>query len=109
MRRFGQLIKIDPARLEEYATYHADIWPEIADALRAAEIRNYSIYVDDDTLFAYFEYHGPDDEFDDRMDAVAAAPRMREWWDIMESIQRPLPTRADGEWWKNMREVFHLD
>ncbi|RVC09187.1 L-rhamnose mutarotase, partial [Mesorhizobium sp. M7A.F.Ca.AU.001.01.1.1] len=23
--------------------------------------------------------------------------------------QTPLPTRADGEWWAAMGEVFHLD
>lgn len=109
MRRFGQIIKIDPSRLDEYVAYHANIWPEIADALRAADIRNYSIYVEGDTLFGYFEYHGPDGEYDARMAAVAAAPRMREWWDVMEAMQRPVPTRAEGEWWKTLPEVFHLD
>ncbi|QTH43343.1 L-rhamnose mutarotase [Cohnella sp. LGH] len=25
------------------------------------------------------------------------------------SIQQPLETRAEGEWWASMEEVFHLD
>ena len=39
---------------------------------------------------------------------LAAAARMREWWDIMESIQIPLPTRQPGEWWAEMKLVFSL-
>ena len=109
MRRFGQTIGIDPERIEEYKRYHAAIWPEIAAAIAEAGIINYSIFLKDATLFAFYEYTGPDDEFDARMARMAAAPRMREWWDIMESIQRPLATRAPGEWWASMEEVFRQE
>jgi len=27
----------------------------------------------------------------------------------MMPMQRPLETRAQGEWWANMEEVFHAD
>jgi hypothetical protein len=27
----------------------------------------------------------------------------------MESMQRPLPTRAPGEWWASMEEVFRQE
>jgi L-rhamnose mutarotase len=43
------------------------------------------------------------------MRALAAAPRMREWWDLMEAMQIPLPDRRAGEWWAEMDEVFHQD
>lgn len=109
MRRIGQVIGLDPERVEEYRRYHAKIWPEIEEAIHQAGIRNYSIYLEGDQLFAYLEYHGPDDEFDQRMEALAEAPRMREWWDIMEPMQRPFENRASGEWWKKMEEVFHQD
>ena len=108
-RRFGQVIGLDPECIEEYRRYHARIWPEIEEAIQQAGIRNYSIYLDREQLFAYFEYHGPDAEFDQRMAALAEAPRMREWWDIMEPMQRPLEDRAPDEWWKNLDEVFHQD
>ena len=108
MRRFGQVIGLDPARLVEYRRHHDEIWPEITDALRAASIRNYSIFYRDGQLFGTFEYSGPDDEFDQRMAALAALPRMREWWDLMEPMQRPLADRAPGEWWASLEEVFHF-
>ena len=28
---------------------------------------------------------------------------------ITKAMQIPLPTRAEGEWWANMEEVFHVD
>jgi L-rhamnose mutarotase len=109
MRRFGQLIGLRPEKLEEYKRYHASVWPEILAALRNAEIRNYSIFHFDGKLFAYFEYHGPPGEFDERMRQIARSPRMREWWDIMDPMQLPPPGRDPGSWWANMEEVFHTD
>jgi L-rhamnose mutarotase len=109
MRRFGQLIGLRPEKLEEYKRYHAAVWPEILGALRKAEIRNYSIFHFDGKLFAYFEYHGPPAEFDARMREIARAPRMREWWDVMDPMQVPVEGREPGGWWANMEEVFHTD
>ena len=106
-RRFGQVIGLDPTMVETYARYHAEIWPELVEALHAAHFRNYSIFYTDAQLFGYFEYTGTD--FDADMRRLAAHPRVQDWWRIMEPMQRPLATRAPGEWWANLREVFHLD
>jgi len=108
MKRFGQLIGLRPEVLEEYKRYHAAVWPEILDAIHKAGIRNYSIFHFDGKLFAYFEYTGPDDEFEARMRELARAPRMREWWDIMDAWQTPVEGRKPGDWWANMEEVFHV-
>jgi L-rhamnose mutarotase len=107
MKRFGQLIGLRPEVLEEYKRHHASVWPEILAAIREAGIGNYSIFHFDGKLFAYFEYVGPDEEFEARMRKLAAAPRMREWWDIMDPMQRPVEGRAPGDWWASMEEVFH--
>jgi L-rhamnose mutarotase len=109
MKRFGQTIRLRPEAIPEYCRIHAQIWPEIADAIRAAGITNYSIFLKDTTLFAYFEYVGPEDEFEARMQGMADAPRMKEWWAITESMQVPIETRQPGEWWADMKEVFRQD
>ena len=109
MRRFGQVIGIDPASVKEYLRHHEKIWPEIEAAIREAGIRNYSIFLDGDQLFGYFEYHGPDDEYSQRMQSLAASPRMREWWGLIEPMQRPRDDRPDGDWWLTLEEVFHQD
>jgi L-rhamnose mutarotase len=109
VRRFGQLLGLRPECLEEYKRYHVKIWPEIEGAITAAGIRNYSIFHHRGQLFGYFEYVGPDGEFGARMKTLAEAPRMREWWDVMEPMQVPLEGRPPGAWWTDMEEVFHLD
>ena len=107
MTRYGQLIRVKPGRLEEYVAHHAEVWPEILEMIRQCNIRNYSIYHKDGHLFAYFEYTGND--FDADMAKMAADPKTLEWWALMKPMQEPLATRAEGEWWANMDEVFHAD
>lgn len=109
MRRFGQVLGIREECIEEYKRYHERIWPEIERAIHRAGIRNYSIFLHGGQLFGYFEYVAPDDEYDARMQALAEAPRMREWWDVMEAMQVPEEGRAPGTWWSDMEEVFHQD
>ena len=109
MKRFGQLIGLRPEVLEEYKRHHAAVWPEILAAIREAGIRNYSIFHFRGQLFAYYEYVGPESEYEARMRALARAPRMREWWDIMDAAQLPVAGRQPGEWWASLEEVFHTD
>lgn len=107
MRRFGQVIGVDPGRYEEYVTAHADVWPGVLARIADCGIRNYSIYAFGDRLFAYFEYHG--DDFDGDMRRMADDPETQRWWAYVMPMQRPLDGRADGEWWATMTEVFHVD
>ena len=106
-KRHGFVLRVKSDRLEAYKEYHRSVWPEVLEAISKAGIRNYSIFLRDDLLFGYYEYVGPPDQYAERMAAMAAAPRMREWWDIMEPMQEPLDTRQKGEWWAEMAEVFH--
>jgi L-rhamnose mutarotase len=107
MKRFGQVIGVKAEALERYTRYHAAVWPEILQMISACNIRNYSIYHKDGLLFAYFEYVG--DDFEADMKKMGDDPKTQEWWDIMKPMQEPLKTRAEGEWWSTMQEVFHLD
>lgn len=107
LQRFGQIIGVRPEALNKYVEYHARVWPEVLQTIRDCNIRNYSIFLKDHTLFAYFEYIGDDYETD--MAKMAADPKTQEWWAIMKPIQEPISTRAEGEWWAKMQEVFHTD
>jgi len=107
MKRYGQVIRLKPGVLEEYARYHATVWPEVLATITACNIRNYSIYHRDGVLFAYFEYVGKD--FDADMAKMAADPMTQKWWAVMKPLQDPFPNRAEGEWWSDMKEVFHAD
>jgi L-rhamnose mutarotase len=107
LRRFGQLIGIRPEARDDYVRYHAQVWPGVLKTIRECNIRNYSIFLREDTLFAYFEYVGRDFEAD--MKKMAADPETQRWWELMEPMQEPLPDRKPGAWWTTMQEVFHVD
>ena len=107
MKRYGSVIKVKTEALAEYKRYHAAVWPDILDMIKKCNIRNYSIYLKDDFLFGYFEYHGTDYKAD--MANMAADKRTQEWWAVMMPMQQPLDTRKEGEWWAEMEEVFHTD
>jgi L-rhamnose mutarotase len=107
MKRYRSVIRVKREAIEEYKRYHAAVWPAVLDRIRKSNIRNYSIFLKDDFLFGYFEYHGTDYKAD--MAKMSADPKTQEWWAVMMPMQRPLETRDPGEWWAEMEEVFHLD
>ncbi len=106
-KRYGMVIQVRPEKLDEYKKLHAAAWPGVLKMIRECNIQNYSIYLKDNYLFSYFEYTGTDFKAD--MAKMAADPTTQEWWKVCEPCQAPLPTRAEGEWWANMEEVFHTD
>lgn len=107
MKRYGMTIRIKAGSEEAYREYHARVWPEVLEAIRASNIANYSIFLKDDRLYSYFEYVG--DDFQSDMAKMSCDAKTREWWDLMGPMQEPLETRKSGEWWAEMEEVFHFD
>jgi len=105
--RVGQVIRLDPSRIEEYERLHAAVWPEVLAQIARSGIRNYSIFRYEDLLFATFEYVGED--FDADMAAMAADEATQRWWAVCGPMQRPVTERAEDEWWHTVPEVFHLD
>ncbi|WP_417248281.1 L-rhamnose mutarotase [Celeribacter sp.] len=109
MQRHGQVIGVGAEAISEYKRLHADVWPQVLEMITACNIRNYSIFLKEpeNLMFAYFEYVGEDFEAD--MAKMAADPVTQKWWDVCMPLQRPFDTRAEGEWWAEMEEVFHRD
>ena len=106
--RMGSVIRLRPEHLEEYKRLHANVWPSVLSRLKVSNFTNYSIYLKkpEFLMFGYFEYTGSDFEADNA--AIAADPITQEWWAVCGPMQDPFETRADGEWWAEMEEVFHL-
>jgi L-rhamnose mutarotase len=107
MRRVASVIGLPAENAAEYERLHADVWPAVLARLTASNVSNYSIFRHGELLFSYFEYTGDDYAAD--MAAIAADPATQGWWEVCNPLQRPLPDRAEGDWWKVIPEVFHLD
>lgn len=108
MQRMGHVIRIRPEHIDEYRRLHAAVWPAVLARLAASNITNYSIFLrqPENLMFSYWEYRGTDFAADNA--AIAADPETRRWWAICGPMQDPLDTRAEGEWWAPMDEVFHM-
>ena len=40
---------------------------------------------------------------------MADDPKTQEWWGLCDPCQEPVESAAEGEWWAEMNEVYHLD
>ena len=107
MKRFGQVIRLIPEKVDEYIKYHSSVWPGVLKMIKECNISNYSIFFKDNWLFAYFEYTGNDFEAD--MRKMAQDEVTIKWWNVVKLLMDPLETRQPGEFWANMEEIFHLD
>ena len=107
MERHGLVVNVRPERREEYLELHRAVWPQVEQTLRDAHVTNYSIFLLDDTLFAYYEYVGQDHTAD--MARIAEDPVTREWWTHTDPCQTPFggDGSADGGW-RDAEEVWHL-
>lgn len=107
MKRCASVILLDADGVEKYERLHADAWPLVLKRINESNIRNYSIFRFNLTLFSYFEYVGED--FDADTAAMAEDPETQRWWDVCKPLQRPVSEATDSEWWHDIPEVFHVD
>ncbi|HEY7970730.1 MAG TPA: L-rhamnose mutarotase [Candidatus Limnocylindrales bacterium] len=104
MERIGFVMRLLPGAEAEYRARHADVWPEMLAALRAAGARNYSIYLHGEDLFGYLEV----DDLRRFQDTMAASPVNDRWQADMTRLIDPLTDPATG-FHQRLDEMFHLD
>src|SRR3990170_727483 len=79
VQRVAFRLWVKPERLEEYKRLHEAVWPELLDDMRAASIRNYSIFADGPELFGYLEC----DDWSGAAAALAHSDANRRWQELM--------------------------
>ena len=108
---FGQIGRIKPECIEEYKRLHeVDIyterWAGIRQLIHDCNLQNYSIFIEDDIVFGYYEYTGDDYEAD--MEKMANDELNKQWW----ACTRPCFTKynADKEaaFYTDMQQIFFL-
>jgi L-rhamnose mutarotase len=104
MKKFAFKMKLKPGFKKEYAARHAAIWPELKELLTASGVRDYTIFLDEETntLFAV-QYQDGDESSQD----LGTNPIVQKWWkymaDIMETNEDFSPVSIPLE------NVFHMD
>ena len=108
MQRVAQRIDLPRSNQEEYLRLHRAVWPEVEATLTQAGIRNYSIFLVEEHLFAYFEVDDAT-SLSEASAAIAQDPKTRQWWTLTDPLQRRLEGTPDGEQWLTLKEIWHLD
>lgn len=107
MARYAQMIRLLPEKEAEYRELHAAVWPSVLAQIARSHITNYSIFLRDGLLVAYYEYDGDDHDAD--MAVMAEDPETQRWWALTDPCQQPVDGAAPGEKWSPLEEVFHTD
>ena len=97
-------MKLYPGMEAEYEKRHNELWPEMQDMIHEYGGRNYTIFLDRETLvlYGYIEI-----EDAGKWDESADTAINRKWWDFMADI---METNLDNSPVSvDLQEVFHLD
>jgi L-rhamnose mutarotase len=101
-QRSAFVLQVRPDRIDDYVEAHRAVWPEMLAALKAAGIRNYTIFRAGNEVFGYFEA--------DDLTAAAAFLADQEvssrWQDAMAEL---LVEHVPDEGPLPLEEIFRLD
>jgi L-rhamnose mutarotase len=101
-QRSAFVLRVRPEKLDAYVEAHRNVWPEMLDALRAAGIRNYTIFRSGHEMFGYFE----SDDLERAGAYMAAQGVNARWQDAMAEL---LDERVPDAGPEALEEVFRLD
>lgn len=103
MHRIAFKMKLFKGCEDEYKKRHDALWPELQSLLMQAGIKDYSIFLDEETniLFGYLTITDKT-----KLDDLPKEPVMQKWWaymkDIMETNDDNSPINIP------LKEVFYL-
>ena len=97
-------MKLYEGQEQEYERRHNQHWPEMKDRIHEYGGKNYSIFLDKETLtlFGYIEI-----EDEKKWSKSADTEINRKWWDFMADIMETNPDNSPV--CKDLYPVFHLD
>ena len=104
---FGQIGKLKDEKIQEYKDLHMNPWPEVLQTIKECNITNYSIFLHDDLVFAYFEYVGEDYTKD--MEKIAQDKMTLEWWKHTKPCFVNYSMSNQAEFYCDMQQIFHAD
>ena len=105
MQRVCFTLRVKREHLDEYRRRHAQVWPDMLDALRAAGWGNYSLFLrDDGLLIGYLET----EDFE-RARAAMAATDVNDRWQREMAPFFELDGSAPDAAMAPLPEIFHLD
>lgn len=100
----GFKMKLYPGMEEEYERRHNLLWSEMQESIHNHGGKDYSIYLDRETLTLYGSI---EIESEEEWAKQADDPINRKWWDFMADIMETNPDNSPVS--EDLHLVFHLD
>lgn len=103
MQRVAFKMKLNKGCEEEYKKRHHALWPELKILLKETGIKDYSIFLDEETnsLFAYLMI-----EETKQLEKLPHQEIMKKWWDYMKDIMETNEDKSPVS--ISLKEVFYL-
>ena len=83
MERYAWKAIVKEGKIDEYVKRHNEIWPELVDVLKAAGIKNYTIWNVGNELFGYYEC---EKGVQFAADTQAKSPVVDKWNEFMKDV-----------------------
>lgn len=100
------VLKVRSERLDEYRARHAQVWPELQDALRETGWKNYTLFLRfDGMLVGYLEA----EDFARCCAEMKQHPVNARWQGEMSQYFENLGDDGPDDHMRPLREIFHLD
>lgn len=104
MEQVAFRMQLKPGAMVEYKRRHDEIWPQLTALLEKVGVRDYSIFLDEESgaLFAVLRRSA-----EHRMDVLPSHPVMRRWWESMAELMETNPDQSPVS--VSLRPMFHLE
>lgn len=103
MHRHAYTMQLKPGVADEYKRRHDELWPEMIEALRAAGITDFSIFLDEDTGTLFAVQTRADDH---TCDQLPRHPVVQRWWAYMADLMETHDDNSPVE--QPLRVMFYL-
>ena len=103
MKRIAFKMKLYKGQEAEYRKRHEAIWPDLVSLLKRSGIKDYSIFLDDETniLFGVLKI-----ENESALNELPQQAVMQRWWSYMKDIMECNPDNSPVS--IPMKEIFYL-
>ncbi|GAB5522789.1 MAG: L-fucose mutarotase [Roseivirga sp.] len=100
-------LKDDPQLIEEYKSYHENVWPEVIESIETSGISSMEIYLLGNRLCMLVEVEDTF-SFQEKAEKDKANQKVQQWEELMWKYQQGLPLAQPGEKWMLMDKIFDL-
>ena len=105
--RIAMFTELKPEKEKDYRLLHANPWPDVIAAIKKANFRHFSIFLEEIDgkvyLFGWLEYVGSDIAADDAINKQD--PASIRWWKETDACQIAPDDAGDGMW-GGMKEIL---